>query len=97
MLTCPKCKGAGENFAVMCGPSGGRTGNVRCSTCKGAGVISEKHAAFIEQGEKMKQDRQSRDLSHREEAKRLGLSAAEYSRLEHGDLEAWARVARELP
>jgi len=83
-IQCPHCGGRGANQGLACGSSGCQMRTLTCSTCKGAGVISEYRQAQIEKGEAMRRDRISRDMTQREEAKRLGLNVVIYSQMERG-------------
>ena len=85
-MICPMCNGKGESQGFACGPTGGRIGAFPCLTCKGTGEITEEHVARIVEGQRLFEDRQARNVSQREEAKRLGMSVVLYSKVEHGDL-----------
>jgi hypothetical protein len=84
-MICPSCKGAGESRGIACGPGGCDLRAFKCFTCKGAREITDEHAARIEYGRLMSQDRIRRRLTVREEAARLGCGLGEWSRIEHGD------------
>lgn len=84
MLICPRCDGQGQIHGIACGPQGGRMGYFKCSTCKGEGQITEKRMELIKKGEAMREDRITRNVSQREEAKRLGIDVVTYSQMEHG-------------
>lgn len=85
-VTCPRCNGKKESWAILCGNGQSRQGNVSCSACKGEGAITADHMERIIEGEAMRQNRLSRGLSGREEAKRLGLDPITLNHLEHGRL-----------
>ena len=84
-MVCPACQGRGESHGIMCGPAGCRTGALRCHTCKGTGEITEDHAARIKLAKRMRRERvDSRRVTLREEASRLGCDLGEWSRIEDG-------------
>ena len=88
-VKCPDCEGRKSFGVIICGrPLGGcNTGFLACSLCKGTGEIPESQLSWVARGEAMRNDRLSRDMSGREEAKRLGISAAELSDMEMGRVE----------
>lgn len=83
-LSCPHCGGRGANQGIACGPGTCQMKAFTCSTCKGAGVITEYRQAKITEGEALRQDRIKRNQTQREEAKRLGLDVVTYSQMERG-------------
>ena len=85
-MICPSCDGRGEGYGFACGPSGCRTGALKCHTCKGSGQIDGVLMDRIIAGRKLHEDRQARNVSQREEAKRLGIDYVLYSKVEHGDI-----------
>ena len=87
-ITCPSCDGEKGGMALVnFGAQGCQQMWMGCSQCKGEGVIPEEMLSWMARGEKMREDRFSRDLSLREEAKRLGISVVEYSQMEYGRIE----------
>lgn len=68
----------------VCGPSGCRTGDFKCSTCKGSGRINGQRLLKINIGKALCADRLSRNVSQRDEAKQLGLDVVMYSQIEFG-------------
>lgn len=84
MITCPSCIGNGNSEGFACGPAGGRYTTLPCSVCKGAGKVSLETASHYTLGRAMAKERQGRDMSLREEAKRLGIGVVDLSDIEHG-------------
>ena len=84
MVTCPSCIGQGNSEGFACGPAGGRYTTLPCSVCKGAGSVSIDTASRYTLGRAMAKERNARDMSLREEAKRLGVSVVDLSDIEHG-------------
>ncbi len=84
-VTCPDCHGRGtiEGLANVQG-KGCEWRTMTCFRCKGEKVISETMITWMQRGEAMSEDRKSRGLSLREEAKRLGIHVVELSHMEHG-------------
>lgn len=82
-VTCPDCKGKGDSMAFVCG-SRCDFRAVQCSTCKGSGSVTPERVVFMKEAEVIRKDRMGRDLSIREEAKRLHVDFAEWSRIEGG-------------
>jgi len=87
-LVCAFCHGEGEERLLICGIEDGR-GYSRwevhlCMACGGLGVIARDQWEREERGRLMRGDRQARKKSLFEEAKRLGISVQELSRLEWG-------------
>jgi ribosome-binding protein aMBF1 (putative translation factor) len=87
-MQCPECKGKGcyhsQRFVNSTSGCRYEEGERECGTCKGTGSITDDHAERIKQGEARRRDRISRDMSLREEAKRLGIKPSELSDIERG-------------
>lgn len=85
-MKCPVCEGqkGGPGHVNYGGARPCEFKWIDCFRCKGTGAIPDEQAAWIEEGKKRRADRVSRDVSLREEAKRLGISSAELSAIEHG-------------
>jgi hypothetical protein len=92
--TCPVCTGTGKSGPVFVEYTD-RPGEMRivnCFTCKGRKVVP---ASFDpKKGRILRDDRIKRGLSLRQEAKRLGISAAELSKMERDD--AWPAAKNPL-
>lgn len=86
MLVCPGCSGDRQVFAHVNTQDPETHGFqwIDCSTCKGAGEITEDMRESIDAGRKARQNRIDRGLTLRQEADRLGVSAVVLSRLERG-------------
>ena len=88
MIICPSCEGRKGSIAlVMIASKGCVERWMPCSFCKGAGEVLEERSSWRNVGEAMRMDRLARDMSQREEAKRLGISVVEYSQMEAGMIE----------
>ena len=84
-IICPSCDGRKENFVFVNRGTQPHTQETwPCSTCKGIGSITAEHMARIEAGAVLRAERQSRDMSLREEAARLGIKPSELSARENG-------------
>lgn len=84
---CPYCGGSGGSVGIGCGPGGCRIVSLKCAMCEGGQVPADKYprmAASIVRGEELRADRIRRDLSLREEARRLGIKPSDLSHVEHG-------------
>ena len=86
MKQCPDCKGSRFTTGIGCFGKGRgcEVMTINCFTCGGTGTIDEAHAERIAKGRAMYDDRVSRDMGLREEARRLGITARELSDLENG-------------
>ena len=83
--TCPRCNGAGTVAAfVDTSDTGYFDPALRCSLCLGEGHISATHADWLSRGNAHYKARVKRGESVRECARRLGMSAAKLSGMEHG-------------
>lgn len=82
MITCPSCNG--NKIIGGFGCPGFRPINIECDICLGKGTISEKQMLKIKQGRKIREERLSRGMTLRAEAKRLNVDAYELSQIEQG-------------
>ncbi len=80
-MKCPSCDGKGYNVGYAC--PGFRLVRLDCQVCDGGNLAAEGDQR-LKKGQAMRDDRIARDMSLREEAKRLGISPVELSRIEHG-------------
>lgn len=87
-LTCPSCDGSGTIFALVDGPNYRGPKTINCYRCAGVGRITRAQMDAIESGKRIRENRLARNVSMAEEARRLGISASEYSAIEHGRV--WA-------
>lgn len=76
MQTCPDCKGR-RTLLSICG------GVFWCFTCHGHGEVTDDYEARYQEARRIRNDRLARGETVRSEAKRLGMSAVEYSKVEH--------------
>ena len=86
-MTCPICKGKKESFGIGCGSQGCKPMRMRCFQCKGTGEITKEMMKWIETGKEIREARLKRDISSREEAKRLNMLPSAYSDIESGRVE----------
>ena len=83
--TCPRCRGSGIVAAfVETATHGYFDPMLQCSLCRGDGHISATTADWLARGEVHYKARVARGESASECARRLGISAAELSGMEHG-------------
>ena len=59
---------------------------IPCSTCEGQGTITSEHAQRIKIGELIIKERQLRDVSTREDARRLHARPIDMSDIERGNI-----------
>lgn len=83
-IICPDCQGTKITRAHLQTSRGCKWREFPCFTCDGTGSISEKHAASIIEGKRLRENRLSRGMTLRMEAERLGISPTELSRREQG-------------
>ena len=84
-FVCPICEGRKRALAhINRGSAPHSWEKMDCRACAGTGMISAETATAIANGRSMRERRIARDESLREAAKRLGVSPAELSRIEHG-------------
>jgi len=87
MNACQECEGRGvvSGFRIEC-----RMGarfvpfTEKCSSCDGAGEITDLREAWIRQGEQLRASRLARDMSLREFARCLGVKPSALSNAERG-------------
>ena len=79
---CGHCGGSREVEVLAC--PGGNLILVKCSHCDGQGVITEEQIQRFALGNVIREYRDTLDLSCREYAKRLGISAPKLSDMERG-------------
>ena len=87
MATCARCSGTGlvSAFVEYENRPGDFRDDLTCGTCGGSGRLSADRVRAIQAGEARRRDRVARGISLREEADRLGISAAALSRQERGE------------
>jgi hypothetical protein len=84
MVRCPECGGRKRGIVHLNTTTGGRWEKRDCLFCAGAGAVRAHKAERWAEGERMREDRKSRLVTLRDEAKRLGISPSELSRREWG-------------
>lgn len=83
--TCPDCHGKGTIAAFVDREDDGYFAPaLRCLRCKGEGTISAQEAEWITRGRVCIDRRRASEESLRDMAKRLGMTPAEASAMEHG-------------
>lgn len=87
LWTCPRCGGSKSSEAFVDGPRFNGIRLIDCVLCKGAGVVSEAQFEWWQTGQSHYRARVDRGESVRECARRLGISAADLSGMEHGRLD----------
>lgn len=80
-MKCPECEGKGFHVALAC--PGARIVHLPCRVCDN-GEITQDDLDRIKAGRDKREDRIRRDMSLREEAKRIGISPVELSVIERG-------------
>lgn len=84
-IICSMCKGLGEKIAfVSCPDSGYPALYVKCPMCAGSGYISKDRLTWINQGKRVKKDRQERGERMIHQAGRLGVTISYLSAMENG-------------
>lgn len=88
---CPFCSGAKRYcvFADWHDGDGELQGGIRyvdCFTCKGVGTITQDRVARIERGKQLKAERVARGQSFMDAAEERGVSPAQVSAEERGEL-----------
>jgi hypothetical protein len=89
-MICPECHGNGRQTisGFVCGtkPQAGRV-EIRCSTCRGRGIVPDEMPRWREQGCVITTIRQVHDRSAREFARELGISPRDLNEAEHGRID----------
>ena len=81
---CPDCRGKGEIFALVDGPSYSGPQTIRCTRCHGSGKIDAAMERWMLIGGTHRTWRVAQGEGQRECSKRLGLSLTELSSMESG-------------
>ena len=89
---CPDCEGSGRTWGIICTRSGCSDSHMVCFRCKGDGKVPAEMLDWIAQGDKLREDRFTRNLGKREEARRRGMDLVEYSHMEHGKIKPTVEV-----
>jgi DnaJ-class molecular chaperone len=87
-IECPTCNGVGNLMA----PTLGR--NLYCPHCNGGRFVDSRYYQWMEIGTRMKQMRQNRRMTQREEANDRGMLVRDLSHMELGWIEP---VDRQTP
>lgn len=103
MAVCSSCGGKGYNEGFINARLRHYYGQIKCSDCAGTGQVTEEQAERVRASKPIVLDRRARRVSIREEAARLGVDFAEWSRVEHGRMPeteagaaAWLRRLEEV-
>jgi len=87
-MQCPRCNGKAKTGIFLVHTTNGcdTTTNspIPCHVCDGTGIISQGIAERIRIAALMVQERNLRDLSTREDARRMSCGLVEFSRMERG-------------
>lgn len=84
-MICPDCEGKKRVTAhINYGNGDGVWKEIDCFRCAGSGEVPDEQALWIVQGKLKRVDRVSRDMSLRDEARRLGIPVVDLSRMEGG-------------
>lgn len=85
MERCPRCSGNGQVFcAIDYADRPGEMGYRQCTTCEGAGSITEEYAGRIRKGKDARDARVARGETLRACAYRMGITPVLLSRMEQG-------------
>ena len=84
-IPCPHCDGTGRSrgLAMVHFADGCRIRRTACMTCKGWGTVPSDYAERERAAEALRLDRIGRNMSLREEAKRIGITPRDLSDREH--------------
>lgn len=82
MSKCETCEGTGKVRGIGCGPDGCGLIELACRGCQGSGVVTPATEELVAACETLRRIRQDRDLSLREAARMLKISATDLSDLE---------------
>ena len=81
---CPFCEGLGWTNSHVYGRGISGWKQLVCQACGGRGEVDEPTRARMERGKLMREDRVRRGVTLKQEADRLGISAAALSKREWG-------------
>ena len=84
-MKCPDCKGGKKTreFAEL--SSGGcRLMEFKCFRCKGAGIVPKEMNKWMFEGQKIRDFRRMKDMTMREYARKVGVTAYNLSQAENG-------------
>lgn len=83
---CPDCQGRGEHGGMACSGGGAtlRRVAIPCEVCGGTGTVDAAQRQRYEAGRQQREERLSRRMTLREEAKRRGIKPYDLSRQELG-------------
>jgi len=84
MAECPDCRGDGTFTALVRTTRGCQRELIRCGRCKGSGQIDSQQEEWIRIGGTHRTWRVAQHESIGECARRLGITGAELSDMEHG-------------
>jgi len=87
MSLCPTCSGAKELQGIACGGPSAGPFRMACYDCGGTGEVADIRAIWAREGDQLRATRAARDLSLREAARWVGVTAAEWSAAEFGRID----------
>lgn len=91
-MKCPDCK-TGKIFALVDGPEYSGPAELSCPRCRGTCEVDEKTERWMKIGGTHRTWRVAQWESLSECAKRLGMTAAELSEMEHGRKDSTLLIA----
>ena len=86
ILPCHVCSGTGITLSIAC--PGFKISELPCEMCDSTGSLTPERQAAIQRGAAVRDDRLARNMTLREEAKRLDINAVKLSKRERGLEEA---------
>lgn len=81
VILCPLCNGLGYTGEYVIRE---RAKRLTCRLCLGFQIVTEEKAEMYREGRRRREDRVSRGLSGREEARRLGIEPLALNHMEQG-------------
>lgn len=93
-MVCVACDGQGKTVGYAC--PGFRRIEMACAPCGGSGVAPPWQAEAVARGTVLRNERMARNVSQREEAKRIGVDVVVLSQAENGrrPVSEWPEVLK---